>query len=103
MQLSTLAYHGSNEWKLFHMITVLSTIMACLFPELTHAEFARREVECTTVFGSRRNPVIFDFTMGKVCSRLAAKLTTKRAKWRFKCPVAVAYLPVLALWPWIKS
>ena len=36
--------------------------------------------------------IIFDFTVGKVW------LTTKGAKWKFKCLVGVAYLPVPALW-----
>ena len=37
---------------------------------------------------SRRNSIVFDFTVGKV------RNTTKGAKWKFKCLVVVTYLPL---------
>ena len=46
--------------------------LGALFLEVTHAEFFRRELECT--------------------------ITAKGTKWNFKCPVSVAYLPVPAFW-----
>ena len=38
----------------------------------------------------RRNPIVFDFTVGKV------RNTVKGAKWKFKCLVGVTYLPLPA-------
>ena len=37
---------------------------------------------------SRRNSIVFDFTVGKV------RNTSKGAKWKFKCLVGVTYLPL---------
>ena len=50
-------------------------------------------------FRSRRNPIVFDFTAGKVRSLIP----TEGAKWKFKCLVGVAFLPVLTLWKAIST
>ena len=52
--------------------------LAALFPEVTHAEFFRRELECILGFNQEE---IYDFTMGKVYSLLLKELSGSLNAW----------------------
>ena len=67
--------------------------LVVLFPDVTHAEFCQKVTGVYYWVRLRRNPFVFDLTIAK---KLVA-YTAKGAKWKFKCLVHMAYLPVAAL------
>ena len=67
--------------------------LAALLPEITRG-FPQKRTGVHFLVRSRRNPIVFDFTVRGKCSYL----TAKGVKWKLKCPVGMAYLPVPALW-----
>ena len=60
--------------------------LAALFLEVSHEEFLRRELEYTVGFHRE------EIQLSLISPR--EKFVSKGAKWKFKCLVGVAYLPV---------
>ena len=71
--------------------------LAARFPEVTHEDFFRSELEYTVGF-DREEIQLSLISRGK-----SSYLTAKGAKWKFKCLVGVAYLPVSVLWKEIST
>ena len=60
---STLSTHMVARGRYFQISYIMGmATYQLLCPEVTHKEFARRELET--------EPVVFDFTVGKVCRSL---------------------------------